>query len=40
MSATVARRFSQAGRLVPRTDVELPTACQAIIDNETHLRNE
>lgn len=38
--AKVARRFHEAGRIVTRTDVELATLCQAIIANETGLRND
>lgn len=40
MSTTVARRFREAVRMFPHVDVELVTACQAIIANETRLRND
>lgn len=40
VSPTVAHRFHKSGRIVPRTDVELTTACQAIITNETRLLND
>lgn len=40
VSELVANHFREEGRMVPRTDVELSTACQAIIVNENHLRAE
>lgn len=40
MTALVACRFGKAGGMVPCTDAELSTACQAIIANENHLRND
>lgn len=40
VSALVARRFWEVVLMVPCTGVELSTACQAIIANETHLRTD
>lgn len=38
--ALVARHFRESRRIVPRTDVELATASQAIIENDNCLRGE
>lgn len=35
----VARHFREAGLMVPRTDDELSTACQAIISNDNRPQN-